>query len=262
MSLDQYWADMVTVALLGTDRREPPASTSSGISGLVDLAADHGATTASERLLQQVAACTVVRRAGVVPGEPVDRIAAPAADPRPVVSPAATATWRRVVDEYPVLEDEWMLGVLRTGQRLSPDTVPSVLTRHRGDPVRHARARAAAGPLADWLVGWQPALRCTRRGSVSAEAIAELPALPTLADLPAEVDALVHDLVTGRLGPAHQKVLEHHVARIDPALLVPLADALDGVDPSAASALSYPVVRSLCELARLRHHLLTELEPT
>ena len=260
MSLDQYWADMVTVALLGTDRRDPPAPSTSGVDGLVDLAADHGATTPSQRLLQQVSACTVVRRAGVLPGEPVERLAAPAPDPRPVVSPTATSTWRHVVDEYPVLEDEWMLGVLRTGRRLSPDVVPSALMRHRSDPVRHARVCAAAGPLAEWLIGWQPGLRCTRRGTVSAEAIAELPDLPTLADLPGDVDALVRELVAGRLGPAHQKVLEHHVARLDPSLLLPLTAAVDAIDAHAAPPFSYPVARSLRELALLRHRLRTELE--
>ena len=35
--VDEYWKQMVTVALLGTDRREPPAPPTGG---LADIAAD------------------------------------------------------------------------------------------------------------------------------------------------------------------------------------------------------------------------------
>ena len=58
-TVDAYWHDMVTVALLGTDRRESPVPPDGG---LADLAADQPEPTASQRLLQQGAAATVVRR--------------------------------------------------------------------------------------------------------------------------------------------------------------------------------------------------------
>lgn len=261
MNLDRYWADLVTTGLLGTDRREPPPPAACGIPGLADLAADHAASDASARLLQQVAACTVVRRAGVLPAAPADLLAPAPDDRRPVVSVQAARTWSSVVDGFEVLEDEWMLTVVRTGRRLPPESVPAALVRHRGDPVRHARVRAAAGPVADWLVGWQPGLRCTRRDAVSAEAIAELPALPTLPGLPVEPAAVVAELRAGRLVASHLRVLSHHVARVDASLLVPLAEALDTVEPSAAAPFAYPVARELAELARLRHQMLTELEP-
>ena len=51
-----YWREMVTVALLGTDRRDPPSPLAGG---LADLAADDPQPTPSQRLLQQVAGCAV-----------------------------------------------------------------------------------------------------------------------------------------------------------------------------------------------------------
>src|SRR5436305_3133664 len=128
---------MVTVALLGTDRRDPPAPIGGG---LADLAADDPQPTASQRLLQQVSGCVAAQRGGVVPAAAVAPIDPPGDDPRPTTPPSATATWRRIVGEWPVLEDEWMLAVIRSGRRLAPELVVPVLARHRTDPTRHARA--------------------------------------------------------------------------------------------------------------------------
>ena len=128
--IDHYWNEMVTVALLGTDRRDPPAPPAGG---LADLAADDPQPTPSQRLLQQVAGCTIVRRAGLVPGAPAATVAPPAADPRSVTPHSATTTWRRVVADWPVLEDEWVLAVIRSGRRLA--------------------TRACWRPLARWVRG-------------------------------------------------------------------------------------------------------------
>ena len=182
----QYWQEIVTVALLGTDRREPPPVPPGG---LADLAADAALPTVSQRLLQQVAACTVVRRAGVLPGPPLPMAAPPAPDPRPLTPPTATATWRRVVADWSVLEDEWVLAVVRSGRRLAPELVPSLLARHRTDSTRHARVRVAAGPLGDWMISWSPRLACASKQRVVAELLAELPELPITPDLVALLDA-------------------------------------------------------------------------
>jgi hypothetical protein len=129
----EYWREMVTVALLGTDRRDPP---SPPVGGLADLAADDPQPTPSQRLLQQVAGCIVAQRAGVVPGATAPSVAPPTDDPRPVTPTVATATWRRIVADWPVLEDEWVLTVIQRGLRLSPELVVPLLTRHRDMPVR------------------------------------------------------------------------------------------------------------------------------
>lgn len=261
--IEAYWQEMVTVALLGTDRRDPPPPPDGG---LADLAADQPLPTPSQRLLQQVAATTVVRRAGVLPAAPAALVAAPADDLRPVTPPAATATWRRIVADWSVLEDEWVLAVLRTGRRLSPELVPPLLARHRADAVRHARALLAAGALGEWMISWSPRLACASRKPAVAELIAEVPELPItpdLASLRAAPVARLTSVVAGGLSSgaftgAHRAVLVNLVARVDPATLAPLADALDGV---ASSAASIGLAFALADLARLRHQMLTELEP-
>ncbi|MDO8363556.1 MAG: hypothetical protein Q7V88_11715 [Actinomycetota bacterium] len=260
--VDQYWREMVTVALLGTDRREPPTAPAGG---LADLAADDPQGTPSQRLLQQVAACTVVRRAGVLPGPPVQLVAPPAADPRPVTPPVATATWRRMVSNWPVLEDEWLLAVVGCGRRLAPELVPPLLARHRTDAVRHARALAAAGPLGPWMIEWSPRLACAAKQPALAEAVVVLPELPIVPELlplltaPAAQVArtLAAGLSSAQLGHAHRAVLVNLLARVQPSSLPAVAKAIGRVDPSSpAIGLAF----ALADLANLRLHMLTELE--
>jgi len=268
--VDDYWKQMVTVALLGTDRREPPTPPSGG---LADLAADDPQPSPSQRLLQQVAATAVVRRAGLLPGAPIATVAPPAADPRPITPPLASATWRRIITDWPVLEDEWVLTVVRVGRRLAPELVSPLLARHRTDVTRHARALAAAGPLGSWMIDWSPRLACTAKkaaGSPSAvdytvEMAAELPALPIVPELEAlllakPADAartLASGLANAQFTTAHRAVLVNLLARMSPASLPAVAKAIDRVDPSSPSI---GLAFALADLAHLRHHMLTELE--
>ena len=263
LTVDAYWSEMVTTALLGTDRREPPSPPHGA---LADLAADDPQPTASQRLLQQVAGCTVARRAGMLPSGGVPPIAPPHPDARPITRAACSATWRRIVDDWTVLEDEWMLQVIQLGWRLAPDLVVPILARYRTDATRHARARVAAGPLAEWLVQWMPRLGCTAKKPASMEAIGELPELavipefvPLLSAAPRQAaGAVVAGLSAGAFGISHRGVLVNFVARVQPASLLTLADALAAVDPSQPTI---GLAFALADLARLRHQMLTELEP-
>ena len=262
MSIEQYWNDMVTVALLGTDRREPPSPPEGG---LADLAADAPQPTPSQRLLQQVAGCAVVRRAGVQPGPVAATVAPPAADPRPVTPPTASATWQRVVADWPVLEDEWLLAVVHCGRRLAPELVPPLLGRHRTDSVRHQRVLAAAGPLGPWMVAWSPRLACTAKFVPSPGAARQLPDLPMVPELvplltaePALVArTLSAGLAAAQFGTAHRAVLVNLLARVPPASLPAVGKALNRIDPSS---LSIGLAFALSDLVHLRHHMLTELE--
>lgn len=260
--VQEYWEQMVTVALLGTDRREPPSPPGGG---LADLAADQPMPTASQRLLQQVAATVVVRRAGVLPSAAVEMVAPPDADPRPLTPPASATTWRRILADWPLLEDEWVLTVVRSGRRLSPELVPPLLARHRTDIIRHTRVRAAAGPLADWMIAWSPRLGCSSKQRVVPELVGEVPELPITPDLvgllsaPASrvADVVAGGLSSGALLASHRPVLVNLLARVQPSSLEPLAHALDRVDPSRPTI---GIALALADLARLRHHMLTELE--
>ena len=259
----EYWREMVTVALLGTDRREPPAALPGG---LADLAADDPQPTGSQRLLQQVAACAVARRAGLLPAASARLVAPPDDDPRPVTPPTATATWRRIVADWPVLEDEWVLTVIQGGWRLAPELVVPLLARHRTDAIRHARALVAAGPLGRWMIEWSPRLACTAKSAAVIEAVGELPELAIVPDLlpvllapPAWAARTIADgLSSGAFGISHRAVLVNLVARINPASLPVLGEAIGHVDPSQPSI---GLAFALADLARLRHEMLTELLP-
>ncbi|MEV5047825.1 hypothetical protein AB0N20_25260, partial [Streptomyces griseoincarnatus] len=68
-SLPDHWEQLVTTALLGTDRRTPP-----GVAP--------GPQTPSD-LLDAAAAATVRRRAGLCPARPAERLRPAPEDPRP-----------------------------------------------------------------------------------------------------------------------------------------------------------------------------------
>jgi hypothetical protein len=262
VSLADYWREMVTVALLGTDRRDAPTPPTGG---LADLAADDPQTTPSQRLLQQVSGCAVARRAGVLPGPSAQLVGPPDEDPRPVTPPSGTATWRRIVADWPVLEDEWVLAVIQTGHRLAPELVVPMLARHRTDATRHARALVAAGTLGQWMMDWSPRLRCTAKRAAVMETIGELPELAIVPDLLAVLWAspkqaahtIASGLSSGVFGISHRAVLVNLMARLNPASLPEVGDAIGRLDPSLPTI---GLAFALADLARLRHQMLTELE--
>jgi hypothetical protein len=264
MTVAAQWRELVSVAMLGTDRRNPPEP-----HGLIaDLVDDTVRSTPSERMLAQVAATVAVRRAGVLPGPPMPPVAGPDVDDRPTCVPAAAERWHHVVSSWPVLEDEWMLALLTNGWRVAPDLVPDVLMRHRSDPVRRARAELACGPLAGWLVGHLPELAArgaaSTRPDPSVEDLAELAPLP----IPTDLEPLLHAdgqvvarqlagaIDAGLLVHAHRAVLVNLIARMRPEALDPLATALEAID---GGSVGFPLASVLADLARTRQRMLDEL---
>jgi hypothetical protein len=272
MTIEQHWRELVTAALLGTDRRDPPAP----IGPLVDLVADTARSAPSERMLAHVAACTAVRRAGVTPAPAASPLAPPPADGRPPCTPEASSRWHHITSSWPVLEDEWLLTVIGAGWRAAPELAPAMLRRHRSDVQRRARVMAAIGPLGPWLVEHLPDLAPPtagrgRRSSAPAadaprEGLAELPELP----IPTEWSGLLNApgaesggrlavaLEGGALGPAHRAVLINLVARLRADALVDLATVIDAVDPAAPG---YGLATMLSDLAVTRRRMLDELAP-
>jgi hypothetical protein len=259
--MSEHWHELVTVAMLGTDRRDPPAAPGE----IADLVDDALRPTPSERLLAQVAACAAVRRAGVLPGPAVARLRPPDADDRPVIVPAAVERWHHVTVSWPVLEDEWLLTVIRHGWRAAPQLVPDLLRRHRTDPLRRAWAEAASGPLAAWLVSFVPEL-AARPGvqRPSADALADLPDLPIPPDLEPLLRASAGDAARvvaggvegGRYAFAHRAVLVNLLARMGPDALPVVAEVLGAVDPHSPGA---GLASVLADLAHTRARMLDEL---
>jgi hypothetical protein len=262
-TMDDHWRELVTVAMLGTDRRDPPEP----VGPLADLVADTVRDAPSERMLAQVAACVAVRRAGVLPGPPIDVLAGPASDDRPPCVPAAIDRWRHISVSWPVLEDEWMLTLIANGWRMPPELIAPVLRRHRRDPVRRTRAEVACGPLAPWLVDQLPELAApANQVAPSPELIGELPVLPIPPDLAALLTtpgaesgrALRAGIESGQFGPSHRAVLVNLLARVRPDALVDIATEFETVDQTSPG---YGLAVVLADLAKTRHQMLDELSP-
>lgn len=260
-SIDVHWDELVTVALLGTDRRDPPA-----IDGPIgDVVADAMAPNPAERMLIEVAAATAVRRAAFMPRDRAEPMTPPAVDPRPVCPPAATRRWQHIVVSWPVLEDEWTLTLIEGGWRAAPQIVPAMLARHRTDAVRRAHVLLAAGPLAEWLAehveSLRPATGAARPDRAGIGVLPTLPVPPDLADLAGEPgerigEVLADTLETGGLGNAHRNVMVNMLARVAPDRLGAIAEGLDRV--SAVSS-AHPLASSMADLARTRRAMLDEL---
>jgi len=271
-TLERHWQELVTAALLGTDRRDPPAP----VGPLVDLVADTARVAPSERMLAHVAACTAVRRAGVLPAPAAPPLAPPPPDERPVCPPAAVERWHHVTSSWPVLEDEWMRTLLANGWRAAPELLPAMLRRHRADPHRRERALEAAGPLGPWLIEQLPELgpggpaRATPRRTVNSvpgsAPIGGLPELPIPPDLAPLLDAagaeagrvIATGLEAGTLGPSHRAVLVNLIARARADGLAELSEVLDAVDPATSG---HGLASVLSDLALTRRRMLDELQP-
>ena len=254
--LDGYWDELVTGALLGTDRRDPPVPPPGPVA---DLVADALRPDGAARMLAAVSAVAAARRAAFVPLAAADPLQPPDVERRPWCSTAAVATWRTVVRDWPVLEDEWMLTLVEAGLGLPPDALVELLQRHRSDAVRLTRVGLAAGPVARWVVGHVPSLAASSPRTVPVEAVTSLPELPVPPELH---DLLVADAHTfarrlgaefsvGRYGQPHRAVLVNLIARCRPAVLLDAAAALEATGVGLALALA--------DEARLRHRMLTEL---
>jgi hypothetical protein len=258
VAVDGYWRLLVTAALLGTDRHAPPFA---GVGALDDLVADAVRPDDASRMLAAVAATAAARRAAFLPMVSSTVLQPPLFDDRPLHSSAVAATWRAIVAEWPVLEDEWMLTVIRHGFRLAPDVLTAALLRHRSDAVRRARVAVAGGPLSTWLTDHLPSLGGLGAKPAPAELVAELPELAIPPELSALLAADAHTFVErllagfapGGFGAAHRPVLVNLLARCRPAVLDDAAAAL------TASATGLGL--ALADLCRLRARMLAELPP-
>jgi hypothetical protein len=256
LTIDGYWRDLVTAALLGTDRREPPVPPE-GV--LADLVADAVRPDAASRMLATVGAVAAAQRASFVPLPTADPLQPPETDWRPFCPPGATATWRTVAAYWPVLEDEWVLTVIERGYRLPPDVLVELLMRHRNDPVRRARIALAGGPLTRWLIDQVPELEAIGGRIAAVEAVTALPELAIPPELSTLVGADPHTFTeqllagfrAGAYGAAHRAVLVNLLARCRPAVLADAAKAL--------TTFGYGQALALADLANLRHRMLTEL---
>ncbi|MET8497641.1 DUF5691 domain-containing protein [Streptomyces microflavus] len=162
------WEELVTSALLGTDRRPPVAP-----GGRVP--ADGPAA-----LLDAVALHTVRRRAGLLPAVPAARPEPTPHDPRPQLPEAArhrlaqlladraapTASGRRgAAPDLTELIPQWLATANRQGFRAPAALVPPLLDAARARTDLRPQALTFAGPLGLWLAALNPEWKFALRGS-------------------------------------------------------------------------------------------------
>ncbi|MFF1810569.1 DUF5691 domain-containing protein [Streptomyces sp. NPDC058251] len=163
------WEELVTVAMLGTERRTPPG-----------WAPGREAPVA---LLDASAVETLRRRAGVRPARAATPPEPAARDPRAALPPAAARRLAMLLADRPgtggggrrgtapdlmELLPQWLTLANARGFAAPPESLPALLDAARGRTDLRAAALAFAGPRALWLARlnqeWRFALRSSPGG--------------------------------------------------------------------------------------------------
>ncbi|MFI6338622.1 DUF5691 domain-containing protein [Streptomyces sp. NPDC050535] len=168
------WEELVTVALLGTERRRPPGC--------------GPAQDAPTVLLDAAAVETLRRRAGVRPARAAARPEPAAPDPRPPLPPAAARRLTLLLADRPgtggggggrrgttpdlmELLPQWLALANARGFAPPPQTLPALLDAARGRTDLRPAALTFAGPRALWLArlntDWRFALRSAPGGGTA-----------------------------------------------------------------------------------------------
>ncbi|WP_329272319.1 DUF5691 domain-containing protein [Streptomyces sp. NBC_01451] len=173
------WEELVTAALLGTERRTPPGCPPG--------------RQAPVALLDAAAVETVRRRAGLRPARAATRPEPAAADPRPPLPPAAARRLSLLLADRPgtpggsgrrgtapdlmELLPQWLAAANTHGFAAPPQALPALLDAARGRTDLRPAALAFAGPRALWLArlnpDWRFALRSTPGGGASLPGVEE-----------------------------------------------------------------------------------------
>ncbi|MCX5385144.1 DUF5691 domain-containing protein [Streptomyces sp. NBC_00083] len=161
------WEELVTTALLGTERR-PAAGT-------------------AERLLDTAAALTVRRRAGLVPAAAGGRPGAAPPDGRPAVpaaarrrlallladrsAPAHAGGRRGTAPDLGELLPQWLAMANERGLRPPAELIPALLDAARARTDLRPQALAFAGPYGLWLARFNSEWRFALRGAAGGAAL-------------------------------------------------------------------------------------------
>ncbi|MEU7055266.1 DUF5691 domain-containing protein [Streptomyces sp. NPDC046197] len=166
------WEELVTTALLGTDRRTPPGH----------VAGQEATVT----LLDTAAVQTVRRRAGLRPSPAAERPEPAPADLRPPLPAAAARRLAMLLADRPgtagggrrgtapdlmELLPQWLQAANAHGFAAPPQALPALLDAARGRTDLRPAVLAFAGPRALWLArlnpDWRFALRATPGGAAA-----------------------------------------------------------------------------------------------
>ncbi|MFI6039041.1 DUF5691 domain-containing protein [Streptomyces sp. NPDC051315] len=165
------WEELVTAALLGTDRRPPPGAAPG--------------RSAPAALLDASAAETVRRRAGLRPGRAAPRPEPAPEDPRPALPAAAARRLalllagrpgtggggrRGTAPDLMELLPQWLATANTRGFAAPAEALPALLDAARGRTDLRPAALEFAGPRALWLARFNPDWRFALRATPGAGA--------------------------------------------------------------------------------------------
>ncbi|GAA0926484.1 DUF5691 domain-containing protein [Streptomyces thermoalcalitolerans] len=160
------WEELVTTALLGTDRRTPPG----GASG----------RTAPVTLLDAAAVQTLRRRAGLRPAPAAERPEPAPADPRPPLPAAAARRLAMLLADRPgaagggrrgtapglmELLPQWLAAANARGYAAPPEALPALLDAARSRTDLRPAVLTFGGPRALWLARFNPDWRFALRAA-------------------------------------------------------------------------------------------------
>jgi Family of unknown function (DUF5691) len=149
------WPELVSVALLGTERRDPPPLANPALAGLA-AAAGAGHRSAEERLLSAAGSLAVLRRAGRL-APPAPPLPAPApAEARPVCRAAAAYRLMLLLDDQRALLPEWLRAVARRGLRVPAERLPDLLEAATANQALRDHAEPVLGERGPWLAAQVP----------------------------------------------------------------------------------------------------------
>jgi hypothetical protein len=245
---EDQWNLLAGAALLGTDRRPTPEA----------LPGPLGSFGAA---IDQVAVITCLRRAGLRPFAPAAPLIVPDLDPRPMCRREAGWRLQDIIEQWPVLIDEWLRLAAQAGWRLPPELVPSLLIRFRTDGRRRAAIIDLAGPLALWLIDLDLA---PVGGGQPTAADLEPPPMPVdfapLWRLPGDelAAALADGLTRAQLANRHRPLLVRLLCDIPADRLPPVIEALSR---AGTNATTMGLALTLADLAQIRATMIQELLP-
>ncbi|WP_455360343.1 DUF5691 domain-containing protein [Streptomyces sp. SYSU K21746] len=169
------WEELVTSALLGTDRR--PVPDSSGRPG----------RDAATALLDAAALQTVRRRAGLLPARSAERPAPAPPDPRPPLpaaarrrlaqlladrsGPGGTGGRRGAAPDLTELLPQWLAAANRRRFQAPHALLPALLDAARARTDLRPQALTLAGPRALWLARLNPDWKFALRGAAGSSAL-------------------------------------------------------------------------------------------
>ena len=246
------WSTLVTIAVLGTDRRPLPRAAPGWES---PVPADDPAV----ELLNRAAAVATARRSGMRPGRSPSLIEPVPVDPRPMCPPAAAAQLTRMLaGQHDILMPEWFARCRAAGFQLPLHLLPALLLRGRRNPALDIAVRAIAGARAAWLAEAMPELRIKATpGTVPVGADPFLPPGPP-PDSGAVVSAIVETFLDRSATWAAVGQIRLAVAALDPTWLPTLILELNR---APFHAMTERTRVELLGVAQLRTEMLAVLTP-